>query len=257
MRSTLVRRTAVTATAVSLAVLATACSGSADKGGDSSDKAKPSAAAPEAADVKVPSAAELEKMALAEGDVKQHQVRQAGPAESIAAGEATADKTECLPVARAIGTAPQGEPAGTAAARRATETGEKNKEAIESGDLSAMTNVTTTQIGLASYDGKGAEEALAALRKAAADCAGGFTATLKGQQMKVNKITEARIAGGDEAGAWNLAVEQGSTKLTLKAVALRKGAVLASFSSLNLGATGGKDYPLPTAVVDAQAAKLG
>ncbi|WP_031073755.1 hypothetical protein [Streptomyces sp. NRRL S-118] len=257
MRSILVRRTAVAATAVCLAVLATACSGSADKGGDSGDKAKPSAAAPEAADVKVPSAAELEKMALAEGDVKQHQVRKAGPAESIAAGEARADKTECLPVARAMGAVPQGEPAGTATARRVTETGEKNKEAVESGDIMAAFRLTTTQVALGAYAGKGAEEALAALRKAATDCAGGFTATLKGQPAKVTGITEAKVSGGDEAGTWNLLVDGDGGKVTYKITAVRKGAVLASFASLNLGAAGGKDYPLPTAVIDAQAAKLG
>ncbi|MEU7279503.1 hypothetical protein AB0A69_12080 [Streptomyces sp. NPDC045431] len=262
MRSTLVRRTAVAATAVSLAVLATACSGSAEKGGDAGqkgDKGKASAPAEaaEASGAKAPSSAELEKLALVEGDVQLHEVKSATAAEKITAAEITTDKPECLAVAHAVAGVAQGQPVGTTEARRVTEKPEKNKKAVEGGDIMAAFNLTTTQVVLGSYDGKGAEGAFAALRKAAADCAGGFTTTWKGEQSKVAKVTELKAAGGDEAAAWGVALEQDGETVTYKITAVRKGAVIGSFSSFNLISAQGKDFPLPTAVIEAQVAKLG
>lgn len=52
-------------------------------------------------------------------------------------------------------------------------------------------------------------------------------------------------------------LEQGGEKVEFKLVAMRQGAAFASFSSMNLAAMGGGgDFELPTAVVEAQAAKL-
>ncbi|MEU0274388.1 hypothetical protein [Streptomyces sp. NPDC006307] len=264
MRSTPVRRTAVAAAAVSLAVLGTACSGSAEKGGDAGqkgDKGKASASAEapggEGAGVKAPSSAELEKLALAEGDVELHEVKKPTAAETLTAAEIQADKPQCLPVARAAAGVAQGQPVGTAEARRVSEKPEKNKKAVEAGDVMAAFNLTATQVVLGSYDGKGAEENVAALRTSAADCAGGFTTTWKGEQLKVAKVTELKAAGGDEAVAWGVAVEQDGEKMTYKVAAVRKGAVIGSFSSFNLISSQGKDFPLPTAVIEAQVAKLG
>ncbi|MFF1345063.1 hypothetical protein ACFVZJ_03595 [Streptomyces sp. NPDC058322] len=261
MRSTAIRRTAVAATAVSLALFATACGGS-DSG--SSDKAagakgKESAAAAPAA--KALSAAELEKAALAQGDVKGHKISKAAAKDTIAVDDIKTGKTVCAPFAHALMGAQVGEPGAFTKRTVVSEPKKGDLAKQDSGDaeeaFKAAFDITTTQLALGSYDGKGAQESVASLRTAATECAGGFEFTAAGEKQKVAKITEEQVKGGEEAAAWTVQVEQGGEKVEFKLVAMRQGASFASFSSMNLAAMGGGgDFELPTAVVEAQAAKL-
>ncbi|MFE4331543.1 MULTISPECIES: hypothetical protein [unclassified Streptomyces] len=262
MRSTAIRRTAVAATAVSLALLATACgggsdSGSGDKGADA--KGKESAAAKPAA--KALTAAELEKAALAQGDVKGHKISKAAAKDVISGDDIKVEKEVCAPFADALMGAQVGEPA---AFTKRTVVSEPKKGSMGKQDgvdaedaFKAAFDITTTQLALGSYDGKGAEESVASLRTAATDCAGGFDFTAAGEKQKVSKITEEQVKGGEDAAAWTVQVEQDGEKIQFKLVAMRQGPSFASFSSMNLAAMGGgEDFELPTAVVEAQAAKL-
>ncbi|MER5851364.1 hypothetical protein ABT126_31185 [Streptomyces sp. NPDC002012] len=262
MRSTAIRRTAVAATAVSLALLATACgggsdSGSSDKGADANGKE--SAAAKPAA--KALTAAELEKAALAQGDVKGHKIAKAAAKDVISGDDIKVEKEVCAPFADALMGAQVGEPA---AFTKRTVVSEPKKGSMDKQDgadaedaFKAAFDITTTQLALGSYDGKGAEESVASLRTAATDCAGGFDFTAAGEKQKVSKITEEQIKGGEDAAAWTVQVEQGGEKIQFKLVAMRQGPSFASFSSMNLAAMGGgESFELPTAVVEAQAAKL-
>ncbi|MEU9318939.1 hypothetical protein [Streptomyces sp. NPDC048295] len=259
MRSTAVRRTAVAATAVSLALLATACggsdSGSGDKGADAKGK-EPAAAA------KALSAAELEKAVLAQGDVKGHKISKAAAKDTISVDDIKVEKKVCAPLANALMGVQVGEPGAFTKRAIVSEPKKGDLAKQDSGDadeaFKAAFDITTTQLALGSYDGKGAQESVAALRTASTECAGGFEFTAAGEKQKVLKITEEQVKGGEEAVAWAVQLEQGGEKAVLKLVALRQGASFASFSSMNMAMLAGevKDFELPTAVVEAQAAKL-
>ncbi|MFF1500634.1 hypothetical protein ACFVZR_12285 [Streptomyces sp. NPDC058316] len=261
MRPTAIRRTAVAASTVCLALLATACGGS-DSGSGSGDKSadakgKDSAAKPAA---KALTAAELEKAALAQGDVKGHRISKAAAKDVVSVDDIKVAKEVCAPLADALMGAQVGEPG---AFTKRTVVSEPKKGSMDKQDtdaegaFKAVFDITTTQLALGSYDGKGAEESVAALRTAATECAGGFDFTAAGEKQKVSKITEEKVKGGEDAAAWTVQLEQDGEKVQLKLVALRQGPSFASFSSMNLAAMGGGgDFELPTAVVEAQAAKL-
>ncbi|MFE7352243.1 hypothetical protein ACFU8Q_03335 [Streptomyces sp. NPDC057543] len=261
MRSTAIRRTAVAAAAASLALLAAGCGGGSDSdsGGKGADaKGKESAAAKPAA--KALTAAELEKVALAQGDVKGHKISEAAAKDVVPVDDIKVEKEVCAPLAHALMGAEVGEP-GAFTKRTVVSEPKKGSMDKDSADpeeaFKTAFDITTTQLALGSYDGKGAEESVASLRTAATECAGGFDFTAAGEKQKVSKITEEQVKGGEEAVAWTVQLEQGGEKGQLKLVALRQGSTLASFSSMNLAAMGGGgDFELPTAVVEAQAAKL-
>ncbi|MET9801221.1 hypothetical protein [Streptomyces sp. NPDC006368] len=252
MRATLIRRTSVAAAAVSLALLGTACS--AGKSGDEgAGKGKESGAAEPGA-VRAPSAAELEKLVLAQGDVAGHKVTKAGPGDTLTAKDITVDKAQCEPIARLIAGVAAGEPA--AEVKRKVLEEPKKGDSVE--DIAAAFDVTLTMPVLGSYEAKGAEETFAALRTAATACAGGFQVTVRGTQRKVLSVTGTPLTGGDEAAAWTVVTEQEGDRMPVKIAAVRKGAVIAGFYAMNVMAAGaGKDYELPKVVVDAQVAKLG
>lgn len=227
------------------------------QGADS--KGKESAAAAPAA--KALSAAELEKAALAQGDVKGHKISKAAAKDTIAVDDIKVEKKVCAPLADALMGAQVGEPGAFTKRTVVSEPKKGDLAKQDSGDaeeaFKAAFDITTTQLALGSYDGKGAQESVASLRTAATECAGGFEFTAAGEKQKVAKITEEQVKGGEEAVAWTVQLEQGGEKVEFKLVAMRQGAAFASFSSMNLAAMGGGgDFELPTAVVEAQAAKL-
>lgn len=267
MRPTAIRRTAVAATVMSLALLTAACgsdatdkdngkagasasAGPADKGTDTS--ADTSAA-------KALSATELEKVSLAEGDVKGHKITKAGPTDAISGDAVTTDKAACDVFADVLMGAKAGKPAA-ATQRKVISEPQKggDKESDDPAEaFKAAFDITTTLTTVASYDGKGAEEALAGLRTAATACASGFTFTAAGEKQKISKVAEVPVKGGEEAVAWTVTLETEGEKSAMKLIQLRQGTTLASLVSLNLGASGaGGDFELPTAVIDAQAGKL-
>ncbi|WP_175407563.1 hypothetical protein [Streptomyces sp. TRM64462] len=283
MRASFIRRSAVAASAVSLALLVTACGGDKEGGKEGGKDAGAGDKAKNASAAKALTAAELEKAALAQGDVPGYKVEKAGPADLVDAGAVTVDKAECKPLADAWYTAKPGSPAaavqrkvvqepastdpGGAASQdpaKDKKLGDMTEEELDKA-LKDMENsvkdafsVNVVIDGLSSYDGKGAEEALASLRTAATACAGGFTATVKGEPTKVLRVEEEKVSGGQEAAGWALITDADGDELPLKLVLVRHGQTLASFGVVNLGAamSGAKDLPLPTAVIDAQVGKL-
>ncbi|MFE7275101.1 hypothetical protein [Streptomyces sp. NPDC057623] len=268
MSATAIRRTILTASAVSLALLVTACGGSeqsaedkeAAKGGTKSDK--PAA--------KTLTAAELEKLVVAEGDVKGHAVKKPGKADAFAPGSVSVEKAECDAVGQVLSALPAGKPAATVQ-RLVVQESEASKKGMPSmEELAEMTekeaeeatlaslDITKTMASLWSYDSDGAEQALATLREAGTKCAGGFAMTIDGEKQQVTKVSEEKVTAGEDAVAWTVGTKQDGSAGETKVLVFRQGATLAGFSSFNIAAvTRGDAFEQPTAVIDAQAAKLG
>ncbi|MFD5873380.1 hypothetical protein [Streptomyces sp. NPDC060322] len=259
MRATAVRRTALAAAVASLTLLATACSGSDSdaKGDGGTSGAKDDASAKPAA-VKALSSAELEKASLEQGDVAGHKISKTGPEDIAQPGDVTVDKKECEPIGFAFYGVKRGTPVGNAG-RKVVEEPKKDESADPEDLLAGMLDMTSSLVTLASYDGDGAVKNMAELRDSAAKCAtGGFTLSMKGSKQKVTKLTEEKVTGGEEALAWRVQMGEGDEVAPFKLVSVRQGGTVATFFSFNLGKTGADaDFEPPTAVIDAQVAKLG
>ncbi|MFF7012719.1 hypothetical protein ACFY9Y_26150 [Streptomyces fimicarius] len=269
MRATAVRRTALAASAAALALLVTACGGGssdADAKGGKDDKgtAGGGSSAPKTP-AKALTAAELEKVTLAQGDVEGRKVTEAGPDDEVPADGVTVDKKECLPVAHAMyGVAQKGSVATTK--RKVIDEpkktdGKKSLEDLKDGGaedaFKDAFNLTSTFVALNSYEGTAGPDAFAALKKAAADCAGGFTATVAGTTTKFASVTEEKVTGGDESAAWTVTSDDGGDQAPFKLVALRKEGSVATFFAFNLAAAGGGvTFEVPVEVVAAQDKKL-
>ncbi|PWJ05761.1 hypothetical protein DKG34_20965 [Streptomyces sp. NWU49] len=261
MKSTAVRRTALAASAAALALLATACGGSGD--GDKKDegKGKADASASAAPAAEALTAAELEKAALAQADVKSGKVATKLEAtEDLTKDQVKPDDEACLPLVHAQAAVAQGEPAATVK-RSWTDEPKKPAEDLPVEEaMMASLDVDKMLINLASYEDGGAEQAMKDLTTAAEKCAGGFTATVAGEKLEfVKAATTAAPEGGDEGSAVTLtmAVEE-DVEAPSKIVVVRKGATLVSFSAVNLASVAtGEDFEVPAEVVDAQVAKLG
>ncbi|MFF7727424.1 hypothetical protein [Streptomyces sp. NPDC008001] len=262
MRRTTVRRTALAACAASLALLMSACGGS-DSSGKSDAKDQPEGAASPSAPAQsaAPGGAkgDLGKRLLAQGDVPGYRISEF-PAADLAAGKTLAgDKAECKPLVDAMALRGTGTPAETASRKLmalpkgpAVGTDAPAEDRTKAALKGFGTTITADTLG--SYTGQGATEALAALKKAGADCAGGFTMGAGSDKTQFKKITPAEYSAGDEAVAFDLdmAVDGDSTNTTHLA-AVRKGSTIAVFYSLSL--TGQAE--LPKAAIDAQVKKLG
>ncbi|MEU6939692.1 hypothetical protein ACFUJX_19080 [Streptomyces rubiginosohelvolus] len=265
MRATAVRRTALAASAAALALLATACSGSSDADGkDEKGAANGSSSAPKTP-AKALTAAELEKATLAQGDVKGTKITKAGPADEVPADGIKVDKEACLPIAHAMSGVPQEGAVATTKRKVIDEpkkTDEKSLEDLGEGEAEDLFknafDLTSTAVVLSSYEGAAGPDAFATLKKAAADCAGGFTATVGKTPTKIASIAEEKVTGGDEAAAWTVTSEDDGDTVPLKLAVLRKEGTVATFFAFNLAAAGGEGvkFELPTAVVAAQDKKL-
>ncbi len=120
--------------------------------------------------------------------------------------------------------------------------------------LDAAFGATATAVTLASYEGKGAEEAFTTLKGAGTACAGGYTGSQAGDSLKITKVVPgASVTAGDEALAYTVVGDADGTQLSMELVIVRKGNTLATFSALSLA---GKAEQ-PKAVIDAQVKKLG
>ncbi|MEU4150186.1 hypothetical protein [Streptomyces sp. NPDC026659] len=267
MSTTAARRAGLVAASAALALLATACGGSDDgaKGaegkGDSTASASASASVAAAPVAKPLTAAELEKAALAQADVKKGKVpAKLAATDDIAKERVKADNAACLPLAYAQAGVAQGEPVATVKRSwmgdaKPPVAGAKIEDA-----LVASLDKEKMVVNLASYKDGGAEEALKGLTAAAGKCAGGFTATVDGEKATYTKAAVARAPqGGDEGAAITLTLDAGDgVKAPVKLVALRKGATLATFSVMNFAsAATGKDFTVPADAIAAQMGKLG
>ncbi|MFB7088174.1 hypothetical protein [Streptomyces sp. NPDC056296] len=269
MRTT-VRRTVLTASAVTLALAVTACGSGDQDGGDGADaKAKGGGASDKPA-AKALTAAELEKLVIATGDLKDHKVQKPGKDDVFEAEALSVDKAECEPVARVLSALPAGDPAASAQRLVVQESAAAKKGMPSMEELAEMTeeeakeatidslDITKTMTSLWSYDSDGAERTLGTLREAGEKCAGGFAMTIDGEKQQVTKVAEEKLAVGDDAVAWTVGTKTDGEAVETKVAVFRQGTTLAGFSSFNIAAISrGEAFEQPTAVIDAQAAKLG
>ncbi|MDC0772555.1 hypothetical protein [Streptomyces sp. HD] len=263
---TAIRRTVLAASAVSLALLVTACGGGEDKDTkntkDGAKSEKPAA--------KALTAAELEKLVVAQGDVKGHEIRKPGKKDVFAPGSVSSDKAECEPVAQALSALPASAPAASVQRLVVQESAAAKKGMPSTKELAGMSeeeaqeatldslDITKTMTSLWSYDADGAEQTLATLREAGKKCAGGFTMTVDGEKQQVTKVSEEKLAAGEDAVAWTVGTKQDGSAAETKVVVFRQGTTLAGFSSFNIAAVSrGEAFEQPTAVIEKQAAKLG
>ncbi|MFF4168506.1 hypothetical protein [Streptomyces sp. NPDC001744] len=252
---TSIRTATVATTAVSLALLVTACGGTkSDDRGKGKESTPAASATSEAPAAKALSAAELEKLIVEQGDVKGHQVRKAGAEDVVTADKVTTDKAACAPIAHAMSFISPGSPAASAQ-RKVMEEPKKSATASPEDAVREGLGVRITAVTLGSYDGKGAQDAFASVKKAGAECAGGFTVTQLTEKTKVTKVAPESVTAGDEAVAFTVTTDIEGEPLVSKLVVVRKGGTLASFSTVSAAPGGVKE--LPKAVVDAQVAKLG
>ncbi|MFI1162244.1 hypothetical protein ACH4UM_01215 [Streptomyces sp. NPDC020801] len=260
MRPTVVRRTALAASAATLALLATACGGSSDggdKGGDgkTAQADKTASAAP----AKALTAAELEKAALTQADVKSGKLGKVAAKDDIAQDEAKADDPACAPLAHLQVGSYVGKP--SASVKRSWVGDPKKPAAGASAEAKLMAGLDRSKVieTLASYESGGAEQAMKDLKTAAQKCAGGFSYTVTGTKNQYEKVVTAQAPGGaDDALALTLTMEADGVKAPVKAVVVRKGATLAYFPAINLAAAAtGKDFDFPAELVQAQLGKLG
>lgn len=260
MRNAFVRRTVLSASAVSLALLVSACGGSGDSGAkpDAKSDAKASAPASSAPAAKGKTDAELAPLLITEAEAPGFVVV-ADAARKLAAGDAvkaSTDKPECKVLVQSQALQKIGTPTGTARMGVAAKPKEDPNATAEQKVESAF-GVTATMIGLASYDGKGAEELVASLKTAGTACAGGFTATADGDTTKYESVaggTGAPVSSGDDSVSLVLTVDlEDGEKAVSHLTVLRTGSTVATFSSLSLM---GKTES-PVTLVAAQSAKLG
>ncbi len=262
MRSTLVRRSVLAASAAALSLLATACSSDpSDSKGDAKADGSTSASAPAspsaAADAKGKTDAELAKVIVAQADLPDHVFKETTPAEVTAGAAATSDKPDCLPLVKAQSVTPVGKSTGVARTKVvAKPKGADASASPEDKAKAAMDalGLTATAVTVASYEGKGAEEALASLKSAGTACAGGYGVTSSGETGKVSKVAAgAPVTAGDAALSYTVEGDADGQKFTTQLVVVRKGNTLATFSAVSLTGTAEQ----PKAVVDAQVKKLG
>ncbi|MEU6866428.1 hypothetical protein ABZ924_24745 [Streptomyces sp. NPDC046876] len=259
MRSTFATRTVLAASAASLALLATACSSGSSDSKDDTKAGAPAAASPSAAAAaaKGKTDAELAGLIVAQADLPDHIVKAPTPSEVTEAAASTSDKPDCVPLVKAQSFAPVGKSTGAARTKavakpKAADAGAGPEDKAKAA-LAALGSTATT-VTIASYEGKGAEEAFAALKTAGTACAGGYGVTGGGETAKISKVgAGAPVTAGDAALAYTVEAEADGTTISTQLVVVRKGNTLATFSAMSLAGTAEQ----PKAVVDAQVKKLG
>lgn len=243
--------------ALSLALL-TGCSdegskkdskGSAKGSGSSSSSSAPAA--------KALTAAELEKLLLAQGEVTGYKVNSGDDTLPKSKAEVKTDKPACDPLAWATGGLAPGDTdanASNAVAEDRASTATASPE-----DLADAFDVDMTFVGLSSYEGDGAEKAMKAVSDGVTACAGGYGLAAGGEDSKVTKVAAEKASGlGDESIAFAVDVDMdGDGTATFHTEVVRKGNTIATFYTVNFAAlASGGAHEIPAAVVEAQVAKL-
>ncbi|MFE9598828.1 hypothetical protein [Streptomyces hokutonensis] len=254
--------------ALSLALI-TGCS---DGGSDTakSDDAKSNAEGTTKNSAKALSAAELQKLALAKGDVAGYEVGSVGKTYPATKSAVTVDKAQCRPLAWAMaGQAPGDAAAATnrlvTQAKKTSATPSKSVEDLSEEEFEdafgSALDRTTTVVGLSSYDGDGAEKTFKAVSDAVKSCAGGFTLVPGSDGTKYTGVAAEKASDtGDESvafGASAVMEDTGGKTGTVHTEVVRHGSTLVTYYTVNLGALmTQKAYDIPAAVITAQSAKL-
>ncbi|WP_260332851.1 hypothetical protein [Streptomyces beigongshangae] len=274
-RFTLPRTGVAAVVSVLSLALVTGCSDSgSDTKSDSGPGDKAGAKEPVA---KVLSDGELEKLIIATADVKNFKVGPADAAEQFASSkkDIEVDDEKCAPLVYVLtGFAPgdeasyvnrlvQEDPAAKASASPSKSLEDMTEEELDDA-MNSITDAlgsTMTIVSLSSYEGDGAEKAMSSVSTAIDGCAGGFTATAKGEPQKFKKIASEKASGnGDESLAFAATADADGNPVVHAEVA-RHGNTVATYFTLSLAAFADdakvSDYGVPAALIKAQAAKLG
>ncbi|KRC95696.1 MULTISPECIES: hypothetical protein [unclassified Streptomyces] len=244
--------------ALSLSLL-TACSDGGSKDtADSKTSASSSAASSQAPAAKALTKAELEKLLLAQGELKGYKVDSGDDTLPASKNVVKTDKPACDPLAWATAALAPGD---TDASVGNTVAEDKTSAATaKPTDLADAFDIDMTFVGLSSYEGDGAQKAMKAVSDGVTACAGGFGLTADSEKTKITKIAAAKGSGkGDETVAFTEEVDMdGQGRATAHAEVVRKGNTVATFYTVNFAAMakGGDLGPVPAAVIDAQVAKL-
>lgn len=245
----------VAVSVLSLALVTGCSDDGSDDSKDSASSGSASSSSPTTA-AKAYSAAELEKLLLAQGEIKGYKVTSGD--DTLPASKSVLkniDKAECEPVAYAMAALPPGD---TDASASNSVTEDAPTDAASEGDFAEAFNLTGTYVGLSSYEGDGAEKAFKAVSDGITACSGGFGFTADGTATKISKITSEKASGaGDESVAF--AVDSGADgeSGTFHTEVVRHGSTIATYYSVNFSSlTTGKAYDVPAAVIDAQGAKF-
>lgn len=235
--------------ALSLA-LVTGCSGT--------DAAKPA--------VRARSAAELKKLIIAEGEVPGYKV---GPVPAARAKPITTDSAQCRPLVRVMSGLPPVEAAAKtdrlatqdprkAPSAKPTSLDDLDEKKLEE-EMHKSLDRDVTTVALASYDGDGAEKALASVSAAVKACASGFSGKQAGTKMTFTKVAEEKPTGtGDGAVAFAATTDtNGKDAAPVHTQVVRAGNTLSVYFTMNLGAMMDKKaYAVSPEVVKAQQTKL-
>ncbi|MET7734766.1 hypothetical protein ABZT02_25835 [Streptomyces sp. NPDC005402] len=242
---------------LSLALI-TGCGGGSDddskESGTSGEAGASASAGTTTAAAKALSAAELEKLLLAKGDVTGYEAADGDDTLPKAKGEVKTDKADCAPLAHAMaGLAPGDTDAS------ASNTLTKSPTATPSSGEEAVLDVEMTFVGLSSYDGDGAEKAVKAVSDGIAACSGGFTITAQGEKQKITKVAAGKPSGkGDESVAFSVNSDMdGEGTATFHTEVVRAGNTVSTYYTVNFASLdSGKAAAVPTTLIDAQLAKL-
>lgn len=242
--------------------LITGCGGGSDDKDASEGSDKGSSSSPTTA-AKALSAAELEKLLLAQGEVKGYKVASGDDTLPKSKSDVKADKAACAPLAYAMAGLAPGETdasvSNTVSKDPSAEAGDKSLEDATEADFEKAFDIDMTFVGLSSYAGDGAEKAVKAVSDGVAACSGGFTITAQGEQQKLTKVSAGKAAGkGDESVAFSVdSAMDGAGTATFNTEVVRVGNTVTTYYTVNFVSAGaGKAAAIPTAVVDAQLAKL-
>ncbi|MDX3118283.1 MULTISPECIES: hypothetical protein [Streptomyces] len=252
--------------ALSLSLL-TACSDDGAKdAGDAKGPASSSASTGSAAasDAKALSKAELEKLLLAQGEIKGYKVSSGDGTLPASKSAVKTDKEACAPLAYAMsGLAPgdtESDASNTLTEENTSAAATKSPGDISGSDLESAFKVELTFVGLSSYEGDGAEKAFKSVSDGVGACSGGFGITAQGEKQKITKVAPEQAAGGgDESVAFTVDSDvDGDGTATFHTQVVRKGNTVASFYTVDFAALAstGKSSAVPAAVVAAQVAKL-
>lgn len=242
--------------AVTLALI-TGCSSEESDGSKSTDAGNSSASPTQAA--KALSAAELEKLLLAQGDLdaKKYKIEDGDDTLPKSRTTVKSTKAECEPLVWATAALPPGDTdahASNTVSEVPTSTGTSSPE-----DFADAFDINVTFVGLSSYEGDGAEKAMKAVSDGASACTAGYEFTGDGETTKVNKVAPAQGSGqGDESVAFSQEIDMdGAGPANFTTEVVRKGNTIATFYTLNLASIdSGKAPENPTEVVTAQLGKI-
>lgn len=257
----------VAVSALSLALI-TGCS---DGGSDSAESNTENAAQGSKKNTdKALTAAELKKLLLAKGDLAGSEVAPVDKSVPATKTAVTVDKQQCAPLAWAMSAQAPGDAASATnetvtEAKKASASPSKSVEDMTEKEMEDAFNASldhpVTMIGLSSYDGDGAEKAFKSVSDGIRSCSGGFALTVGKDGTKYTGVAAEKASNtGDESvafGASSVMEDTGGQKGTVHTEVVRHGNTLVTYYTVNLGALiANKTYTVPSAVIDAQAAKL-